>query len=116
MKWLKRIGLWAKKNWKWLVGSFAILFSILAMSVFGNDIKRVLIQKKKVSLAKNKRDIAVLTEKRELIRIKIDHTEDQIKSVDDHIEYIEKDIEKDRNEILSLEMDEKLEKFDDFGY
>jgi peptidoglycan hydrolase CwlO-like protein len=116
MNWLKKTFLWLKKHWKWVAGSLVVLFSMLAVTAYKDDLKRLLIQKKKISLAKHKRDVAVLTEKRELVRAKIDHTEDQIKEVDDLIEYINEDIEKDRKEILSLALNEKLDKFDDLNY
>ena len=116
MPWYKRLFLWLQKNWKWFFGALAVLGSILLLYFYKDDLTELMIQKKKVSIAKHKKDLTLLKHKREYIKGKIDSTEEQIKEVDDNIDNIYQKINEDREEISSLVTNKKLDKFDDLGY
>ena len=116
MSWLKRVALWIKKHWKWLIGSSAVILSTLGLYSIRKNLKDYLIQKQRVSLQKKQRDIQVLKAKKELIEANINSTEDQIEDVDIRIKEIDESINDMKSEISKLTRSEKLDKFDDLGY
>lgn len=116
MVWLKQLGLWITKNWKWIAGSFAVFFSVIGLYSIRKNLREYHIQKKKVALQKGKRDIEVLKVKKALIESKINSTEGKIGKVDQRIVEIDQTIGKMRADISQLTRAERLDKFDELGY
>ena len=113
---LKNVGMWFKRNWKWFAATVSLLASLFVLFFIKDDLKSLMIQKKRVSIKKKNREIEALKLKKARIEGQIDFTEDQVKEVDDLIASIYKEIDEDVAEIAALTTNEKLEKFDDLGY
>lgn len=116
MSFLKKCGIWIKKNWKLVAATLATIGLILSFYFFREDRKEKEILKRKLEISKKKKEIIKLeTQKKMISESRKDNKED-IKTIDSKLEAIEKDINKRRAEVAKITLNQRLEELDKMGY
>jgi len=113
---LQKVFSFIRKHWKVIAGGLAIIIAIISVFCTKKDSIKELIRLSKLELAKNKKEVAVLEAKKKEIEAQTEVTEEEIQRVDLQIEAANQKIEKHKEAIASLTLEEKFQKFNDLGY
>jgi len=116
MKKIKNIAIFIKKYWKWFAMTLGIVSLILCLYWGINDIKQLNIIKKKVELAKYKKEIAMLESRLELLQNSKLDTSREIEKIDAELVVINDNINKSKRAILKLTLEQKIDSFNRMGY
>lgn len=116
MQTLKRIGVFLKKHWKYVIATIGILLSIIGLFIIRNNYTDAQIKHKKIEIAKREREIASLQGKKELLRLQRGDTEADIATVNVRIGAVDREVLKRRAEVVKMNLEKTLDRYDKLGY
>ena len=113
---MSKVCLWIKSNYKWIIGTVIVVSMVLCLFWFRDDLKELEIVKRKIDIAKKKRDIEVLTIKKDELSKSREKNKEQIKVIEDQIKLAKVEAAKKRAEVIKLSLNQKLDDLDKLGY
>jgi uncharacterized protein YlxW (UPF0749 family) len=116
IKAIKIAYLYVKKHWKVFLSIFVIIAISIASYMARDSVKDLAIARRKLSIEKSKNELNKLQVKKDVLALSREDKKEEISKTEQVISDVNHKIFTDKMEIIKLNSDEKLKKFDDLGY